>query len=534
MNIEIFIGFLGLLITMYAIAPEVVKARVHAFINPLLFKIAIPLYIVVSLCVLYFEHYYLDDVLMCEVLFWAKYLSYCGIFLLIWFIYTSLRDRKLGKSNIERFYKFLKVLLSKQQFSILIDILHGSLKYILPLYNVQAKPEKCKKLKNTIMVGGKVIPFPVFPSDSFETEISKKIFRDVIFNESFIRANIHYGKNFSIDFISGCRKNKIHISDYSDLFLYELLKNKDSFLYQELKETLTVYSPSNDEFDRFPFLHVLFEDIKYFNEQGFYRGIGEYVIEFVDRNIDSNNERYSRSTKYYWDQRERDGKYKCPVYMGLSYFTYMVNKAIRENIQSHMWLLYVHYWVKAICKKMVYYEDEWQGGGEFPTIYCYLLYELLGIHGNWVKHIYEVSSEEQHGSSFQQDDKSIDISEERELILEWILKDMLYCADSIAQCEAIPYDKRVYLLKTFMGVNIGIKSNFSQYGKACIAKATNLNKVISIYIDEFEKRIRNKNYSKAFNEDLKNACQDALESMDTIPLDSNIVRFWKGWLSGLQ
>lgn len=57
MNIEIFIGFLGLLIAIYSIAPEVVRARVHAFINPLLFKITVPLYIVVSLSVLYLEQY---------------------------------------------------------------------------------------------------------------------------------------------------------------------------------------------------------------------------------------------------------------------------------------------------------------------------------------------------------------------------------------------------------------------------------------------------------------------------------------------
>ncbi len=533
MNIEIFIAILGLLAAFYSIAPESLKARVNAFINPILFKISIPLYVILLLIAFYFDNHSNSPIVK-ESIFWLQYSLYLFLFIGCWYIYSNLTKRRLTKSNIVRYYKYLKVLLSRSEYSILIDILNGSLKDLLSFYNREIKRTTPKKPQLIIKIGAESITIPSAPTYSLEAEVSRKIFRDVIFNESFIKANIHYGKQFAINLIRGCRVNNIGLSDYTDLFMYELLKNKDSFLYSELKETHTVYSPSNDEFERYPFLQTLFEDIEYCDNQGFYRGIGEYVLEFVDRNIDNNNERYNRDTKYYWIQRERDEKYKCPIFMGLSFFEYMVNKAIRENRNSHMWLLYIHYWVEAICKKIKHYPEEWQGGKEFPTIYYYLLYELLHVHREWVDHIYKVSTEEQHGSSFQQFDKTIDISDARKLILEWILKDLLYCTDNIAQCKEIPYEKRVYLIETVMRINIGIKSNFANYGKAHIAIARNIESATDVYIKEFTERLKNRNYSRIFNDDLWNVCVDSLRQLDTIPLDSNAVKFWKEWLESFK
>jgi len=534
MNIEIFIAFLGLLIGFYSVAPEILKSRVYAFVSPYVFKIFIVFYVLVALGVLYFEHYS-ANAMTTEILFWIKYLSYCGIFLLSWFIYASLRDRKLSRSNIARFYEYLKTLLIRQQYPILIDMVHGSLRYILPFYDIKSVLEKIRELDSPIKKENGVITIDVCRLDQrpypLEMEITRKIFRDIIFNESFIKANVHYGKQFSTDLLRGCQKNNIRVNDYFDIFLYELLSNQDSFLYQEIRETFVQYSSDNDELDRYPFLHALFHDINYFDAQGFYRGIGEYVIEFVDKNIGSNNEKYNRSINYYCNQNERDGKYKCPIYMALGYFKHMVDKGIHDNIRSHMWLLYLHYWVKSICGKMVFIPEEWQNGREFPTVYYYLLYEILTAHDDWIRSIYEISSKEQLGTSFQQSGKSIDISPERQFIIEWILKDMLYCADSIAQCAAIPRDKRIYLLEVFMHVNVGIKSNFSQYGKARIAQATNLNKAIDVYLNEFKERIKSKNYSRTFNFDLHELCQQALNSMDTIPLDHDVVKFWTDWLN---
>lgn len=533
MNIEIFIAILGLLAAFYSVAPEPLKARVNAFINPILFKITIPLYVILLLIAFYFDNHSNSPIVK-ESIFWLQYSLYLFLFIGCWYIYSNLARRKLAKSNIARYYKYLTVLLSRGEYSILIEMINGSLKDLLSFYNREIKLKKPKKPQLVIKIGAESITIPSALTYSLEAEVSRKIFRDIIFNESFIRANVHYGKQFAIDFIRGCRANNIGISDYSDLFIYELLKNKDSFLYSELKETHTIYPPSNDEFDRYPFLQTLFEDIKYCDNQGFYRGIGEYVLEFVDRNIDNNNERYNRDTKYYWTQRERDEKYKCPIFMGLSFFEYMVNKAIRENYNSHMWLLYIHYWVEAICKKIKCYQEEWQSGKEFPTVYYYLLYELLHVHRDWIDHIYKVTTEVQHGSSYQQFDKKIETSDERKLILEWVLKDLLYCADKIAQCEEIPYDKRIYLLETFMSINIGIKSNFAKYGKAQVAIAENLEAAIDAYIKDFTERIKSKNYSRIFNDKLWNACSDSLNRIDKIPLDRTAITFWDEWLKSFK
>lgn len=532
MSLEIFITMLGLLAAFYAIAPETVKARVSAFISPRFFKISIPSYIILLLGVLYFDKQ-VDSSLVKVGVFWVQYALYVFLFIGCWYVYSVLRRRELTKNNIIRYYKYLKVLLSKKEYSILIEMLYGSLTDILGFYNKKEKENKRNAKQLVVKIGAESFAMPSHPKDSLEAEVSQKIFRDIVFNEDFIKANVHYGKQFAVNLIRSCRLKKMRINDYTDKFLYELLKSRDSFLYSEIKETHTTCYPDNDEFGRFPFLQALFEDIKYCDEQGFYRGIGEYVLEFIDRNIDNNNERYNRSTRYYWSNTERDEKYGCPIFMGLSFFEYMVNKGVRDNINSHLWLLYLNSWVDSICSKVKHYPEEWQGGKEFPTIYYYLLYELLHVHRDWIDHIYEVSAEEALGSHSQQSDKTINITDARRTILKWVLEDLLYCADFISRCKEIPLGKRVYLIEVFMGINIGIKSDFSKYGKANIAISGNLGKVIEEYLTEFRQRIARTNYADVFNKEFLEVCVSALNKIDIHPLDSNAVKFWKEWLDGL-
>ena len=533
MSIEIFIAMLGLLAAFYAIAPETVKARVSAFISPMLFKISIPLYIVLLLGVFYFDKQ-VDNPLVKLGVFWVQYALYVFLFIGCWYVYSVLRERKLTKKNIARYYKYLKVLLSKKEYSILIEMLYGSLRDVLALYNKKEKKHKRNTKQLVVKMGAESFSIPVNPKDSFESEVSQKIFRDIVFNEDFIKANVHYGKQFAINLIRSCRIKKVRINDYTDKFIYELLKNRDSFLYSEIKETFTTYYPDNDEVGRFPFLETLFEDIKYCDDQGFYRGIGEYVLEFIYRNIDNNNEKYNRSTRYYWSSSERDEKFRCPIFMGLSYFEYMVNKGIRDNLNSHLWLLYLNSWVESICNKTKCYPEEWQSGKEFPTIYYYLLYELLHVHRDWIDTIYETSTKETLGSDYQQSDKTINITVARLTILKWVLEDLLYCADFISRCKEMPLGKRVYLMEVFMGINIGIKSNFSKYGKANVAIAGNLDKTLEEYLAAFKQRVARTNYADVFNKEFLEVCISALNKMDTIPLDRDAVKFWEDWLNGLR
>jgi len=532
MSIEIFIAMLGLLVGFYAIAPETVKARMSAFINPLLFKISIPTYIIILLGVYYLDKQVTSPLAKVGV-FWVQYALYIFLFIGCWYVYSVLSRRKLTKNNIVRYYRYLKVLLSKKEYPILIEMLYGSLTGILGFYNNKEKKNKCNAKQLVVKIGAESFSMPSHLKDSFEAEVSQKIFRDVIFNEDFINANVHYGKQFAINLIRSSRLENIRINDYSDKFLYELLNNRDSFLYSEIKETFITCYPDNDELSRFPFLQALFEDIKYCDDQGFYRGIGEYVLEFIDRNIDNNNEKYSRNVHYYWRSTERDERYRCPIFMGLSFFRCMVNKGIRDDLNSHLWLLYLNSWVDSICSKVKYYPEEWQGSKEFPIIYYYLLYELLHVHRDWIDHIYEVNTEEALGSHYQQFDKTINITEGRLTILKWVLEDLLYCADSIARCKEIPIEKRVYLIEVFMEINIGVKSNFSKYGKANIAIAVNVDKVIEEYLMQFKQRIERTNYADIFNKEFLEVCARALNRIDTIPLDRSAVTFWKEWLSGL-
>lgn len=531
MNLEVFLTILGVLLAIYSLATETIKARVSTFISPYFWLISIGIYSVILLSVLLLEHYWKYPPFSDEVLFWIQFLLYFFFFVGCWHVYSRYKAGRLTKRNISHFYQYLKVLLLKKEYALLTEVIYESLSDILSHYHQKKADTKSDKKVILINMGPESITLPVADEYTLEAEFCRRIFRDIIFNEQFIKSNVLYGKQFAIDLIRGCREKKIGISEYTDLFLYELIKNHDSFLYSEIRETHTTYNPSNDESLRFPFLNVLFEDIKFFDDEGFYRGIGEYVIEFIDRNLEEHKDRYNHTSKYYWSQNDRDERHKCPIWVSLSFFGTMVERGIEANLHSHLWLLYVSHWAKSICKQVTYFPEEWRNGREFPTIYYYLLYEIISTHRYWIDSIYRASAKETYGTEYPGNDKAIEISDARKHVLEWILKDLLYCADVIAQCTEIPPDKRVHLLQSFMEINIGIMSNFSHYGKTRVAVVKDVKSPLDAYLQEFRQALLRKNYADVFNHELHEMCQSALNSMDKIPLSQDACKFWEQWLS---
>jgi|Deesub1362B_J571_1020462.scaffolds.fasta_scaffold00655_17 Ca2+/Na+ antiporter len=519
MTLEIFFIVLGVLIAIYSLAPESDKTRLLTFVNPRFFLILIPSYVIILLICFYIDKRPVS-MKWKNIAFITQYVLLLIFFLFVLYIYLVLKKKKLTKGNIERFYKRLHVLLEKGNYVQLTDIIHGSLSYILDFFH--EKENKRDKIGL---------------SDSREAEISQKIFRDIIFNKNFIQSNVHYGKQFSIDLISECINHKIPIYEYVYPLIREMMKSKDSILYSEIIRTQTRYFPEDDKFDYYPFLNALFNDIRTCDEQAFYGGVGEYVLEFIVKNIDDNNILYNHSIDFYNRGKDYAEKYKCPIYIGLLFFKLMVRKGIRDNYGGHLWLFYLKLWVKEICSKMKIYFEEWHSGKIFPSIYYYLLDEILMTHREWIKHIYEVSGEEKFGRKIITQEQEIEISRERKHVFKCILIDLNDCIDYIAQCPEITNQYKKHLLSIYFKLNIDLDINFRHYDNPTLPIATNISDILKEHKEDLKRHILNKNFSQEFNNELYNSLINSASLIDIPPLGEQGIESlesWKKWLNSLQ
>jgi hypothetical protein len=163
-------------------------------------------------------------------------------------------------------------------------------------------------------------------------------------------------------------------SPFLDIFLKALIQNRESILYQEL----IIQSAHIDEVEA-PFIYFLFNNAKTAETLAVYKPIGDEVLRFLefDKTIAVG---YLEKPQQYMDI----GKLTCPIYAGIVFFDTMIVQAINQGIRWHMWLFYFPIFVKHIIENIERDGFTDNGADEFPTIFHYLIYEILTININWV------------------------------------------------------------------------------------------------------------------------------------------------------
>ena len=74
----------------------------------------------------------------------------------------------------------------------------------------------------------------------------------------------------------------------------------------------------------------------------------------------------------------------------------MVSEAIAQNICWHMWLYYYPYFVDGICRNYAPDETRVDLDSEFPTVYSFLLYEIVSTIRGWIAEVRELDLENEN------------------------------------------------------------------------------------------------------------------------------------------
>ncbi|MCD4485959.1 hypothetical protein LQR31_15915 [Chromobacterium vaccinii] len=236
-----------------------------------------------------------------------------------------------------------------------------------------------KKIGNSSRYLGNLLP-----SNEMEKNAVSTMLRSNLLHPQILQAIIKSQPYFGLRVLSEDTQVRF---EFCDEFLRALLIDTSSILYLEIKN-----NQNNAQRNRYTLpennqlLHYLFFNAVNAETLGVWKPIGEEVIADLNRRHRNMTDAYNDSLM---DYSER-GQWKCPIFVGIRFFDIMISEAIAQNICWHMWLYYFPYFVDGICRNYLPEKQRVDLDSEFPTVYSFLLYEIISTIRTWISTIREL------------------------------------------------------------------------------------------------------------------------------------------------
>lgn len=395
---------LGLAAAVWAVVPAATKLRFRLSITPLDWCVVIGMVGLV--------HYLVFEGILRSV---GLYFSFgpwrwgfdknSAVYLLLFTLamYLLLRTRapKLARRNLHLFEALFSSHLATRRYDDLAELMKGQLGHVL---TVATTAPYRKRIADWIR------PTPIFifdrtafsmrpkPRGKFEQTLDSGRAKLAGLIQPPLRRNVganrmlqqllnapHLVHHLAVHHPYLCLEALVHPrsirSDFSELFIEAQLNDHSSLLYHELKHNRNLSGrghrlalPNENEL-----LCFFFQDVTVASKFEIYRPIGEALCHRID--FDSELvEAYNGPLGYY----DEAGKFKCPLYSGITLFEIMILEAAHQQLDDHLWLHYFPIFTDKILKQMRPAEPS-DENHEFPSIFHFLLYKIVSICTDWVE-----------------------------------------------------------------------------------------------------------------------------------------------------
>ncbi|TWD38682.1 hypothetical protein FB440_10759 [Vibrio crassostreae] len=168
--------------------------------------------------------------------------------------------------------------------------------------------------------------------------------------------------------------------EFNTLFLKELIANRSSQLYRELRDNQNCSYTGEYFIDESnPLLSFYFKDIETASQIGIWKPIGDYTLEFIKKQKGEDSY-YNQPFSYTYYEEE---KWACPIFVSIFFFNVMTSRAIHTGHQNDMWLMYIETYVDEMLRNYKPSADV-EASREFPTRFDYLMYQSLDALRDWV------------------------------------------------------------------------------------------------------------------------------------------------------
>jgi len=169
---------------------------------------------------------------------------------------------------------------------------------------------------------------------------------------------------------------------FVDDVLRLMIRDNRSRLYRELKKINNRGDDiSNVTKDDCPILVSLFQDPQVAVDQYAWKPIGDEVIAELDR-----RHLIKDQDLYNWpDDNSFNEQWDSLLMPSIIYFNVMINAGLTQGVRDHFWMYYFRYFAEGICRNIKFEEGVNNVDQEFPSRYCYALYEMMDCAENWAR-----------------------------------------------------------------------------------------------------------------------------------------------------
>ncbi len=162
-------------------------------------------------------------------------------------------------------------------------------------------------------------------------------------------------------------------TEFINLYIAQLIRDTASIFYIEIEKNQNrrfSHRYAIPESNRL--MHFLLSDASFAHENGIYKPIGDYGILYLDE-LARQTDPYNKPLEDVPDPRASDS----PLSAIVSFFDIMVEEALHQGIQWHMWLYYMPSIVKGIVRNYRLDDPLVNPDSEFPNRYSFLLYRIF-------------------------------------------------------------------------------------------------------------------------------------------------------------
>ncbi|MGH7028187.1 hypothetical protein [Brevundimonas sp.] len=183
------------------------------------------------------------------------------------------------------------------------------------------------------------------------------------------------------------------VFDFSDQVLTHLIADTDSPLFTEIEDNQNVDVRGGYAFpEHNPYLHFLFGDAEQANRLGAWQPVLQHTLTTLSEAKGQPYQTYLNGPA----ERFPDLKWRDPTFVSIRYLDLMVDAAMRQGVQWHMWLFYMPLLTKSL---LALYDDprkDQEVIDEWPTRNAYLIYSIFSAMVDWIEAVEHLPDNSPH------------------------------------------------------------------------------------------------------------------------------------------
>lgn len=277
---------------------------------------------------------------------WAYLISFCVLSLVIWRIFYG----SFPLSRREKLLKYYNKLILRNDIPFLAQLIEDNhLNQILGYLRVKKSIIVPNPTGNWHIDHPKYLEIYNQITNTKPHLYGKSVYYQIILNDAFLENIANVNPYLFASIIQELNTNEVKDTYFVNSYLKILMLNKNGDFFREIKNNQNL-----DEHDSYaieesrPILYALFHDIHVCEVNEAWRGIGEQAIQEMQEEAKKEFSPLRESDR----EQDSDTLWSYRITNAIWYFDIMIREAIVQDVQSHMYLFYYHYYVSAILDNM--------------------------------------------------------------------------------------------------------------------------------------------------------------------------------------